>query len=53
MNNKLTIQELATLLSVKSGKDVYETERFIREFITVVSEGLFRQNGEGKRIGYL
>jgi len=40
MNNKLTIQELATLLSVKSGKDVYETERFIREFITVVSEGL-------------
>lgn len=41
MNNKLTIQELATLLSVKSGKDVYETERFIREFITVVSEGLF------------
>ena len=41
MNNKLTIQELATLLSVKSGKDVYETERFIGEFITVVSEGLF------------
>ena len=41
MNNKLTIQELATLLSVKSGKDVYETERFIREIITVVSEGLF------------
>ena len=41
MNNKLTIQELATLLSVKSGKDVYETERFILEFITVVSEGLF------------
>lgn len=40
MNNKLTIQELATLLSVKSGKEVYETERFIREFITVVSEGL-------------
>ena len=41
MNNKLTIQELATLLSVRSGKDVYETERSIREFITVVSEGLF------------
>lgn len=41
MNNKLTIQELATLLSVKSGKEVYETERFIRELITVVSEGLF------------
>lgn len=41
MNNKLTIQELATLLSVKSGKDVYETERFIHELIAVVSEGLF------------
>lgn len=40
MNNKLTIQELATLLSVKSGKDVYETERFIRELIAVVSEGM-------------
>lgn len=41
MNNKLTIQELATLLSVKSGKEVYETERFIHELIAVVSEGLF------------
>ncbi len=41
MDNKMTIQELATLVSAKSGKDVYETERFIREFITVVSEGLF------------
>ncbi|OCW93203.1 hypothetical protein A9168_12385 [Macellibacteroides sp. HH-ZS] len=40
MNNKLTIQELATLLSVKSGKDTYEAERFIRELIAVVSDGL-------------
>ena len=40
MNNRLNIQDLAGLLSERTGKDRGEVERFLRDFISVVSEGL-------------
>ena len=39
MNNRLNIQDLAGLLSERTGKDRGEVERFLRDFISVVSEG--------------
>lgn len=41
MNNRLNIQDLAGLLSEHTGKDRGEVERFLRDFISVVSEGVY------------
>ena len=41
MNNRLTIQDLAGLLAEYTGKDKNRSERFLREFIAVVSEGVY------------
>lgn len=41
MNNRLTIQDLAGLLAEYAGKDKNSAERFLREFIAVVSEGVY------------
>ena len=41
MNNRLTIQDLAGLLAEYTGKDKNSSERFLREFIAVVSEGVY------------
>ena len=41
MNNRLNIQDLAGLLSERTGKDRGEVERFLRDFILVVSEGVY------------
>ena len=38
MNNRLAIQDLAGLLAEYTGKDKNSSERFLREFIAVVSE---------------
>lgn len=41
MNNKLSLVDIAALLSERTGKDKKATEQFLREFIQVVSAGLF------------
>lgn len=41
MNNRLNIQDLAGLLSERTGKDRGEVERFLRDFISMVSEGVY------------
>jgi nucleoid DNA-binding protein len=41
MNNRLTIKELAIELVKSSGKDQESIERFLNEFITVISENIF------------
>lgn len=41
MDNRLTIQDLAGLLAKYTGKDEKSTERFLREFIQVVTEGVY------------
>lgn len=41
MNNRLNIQDLARLLSEQTGKERETIERFLREFISVVSEGVY------------
>ena len=41
MNNRLTIKELASMLAVRTGRDKEEMERFLREFVAVVSEHVF------------
>ena len=41
MNNRLNIQDLAGLLSEHTGKDRGVVERFLRDFISVVSEGVY------------
>ena len=41
MNNRLTIQDLAGLLAEYTGKDKNSSESFLREFIAVVSEGVY------------
>ena len=41
MNNRLTIQDLAGLLAEYTGKDKKNTERFLREFIQIVTEGVY------------
>lgn len=41
MNNRLNIQDLAGLLSEHTGKDRNDIERFLRYFISVVSEGVY------------
>lgn len=38
MNNRLTLQDLGTLLAEVSGKDRAAAELFLREFVTIVSE---------------
>lgn len=40
MNNRLTIQDLAGLLAEYTGKDKNSTERFLKEFVAVVSGGV-------------
>ncbi|MDR3141367.1 MAG: HU family DNA-binding protein [Tannerellaceae bacterium] len=41
MNNRLTIKELAVELVKSTGKDQESVERFLNEFITVISENIF------------
>lgn len=41
MNSRLTIQDLAALLAERTGKDRNNTEKFLKEFIAVVSQGVF------------
>ncbi|WP_297905506.1 HU family DNA-binding protein [uncultured Parabacteroides sp.] len=41
MNNRLNIQDLAGLLSERTGKDRGEVERFLKDFIRIVSEGVY------------
>lgn len=41
MNSRLTIQDLAALLAERTGKDRNSAEQFLREFIAVVSQGVF------------
>lgn len=41
MNSRLTIQDLATLLAERTGKDRSSAEQFLREFVAVVSQGVF------------
>lgn len=40
MNNRLTIQDLAALLAEYTGKERASMERFLREFVAVISEGV-------------
>ena len=53
MNNRLNIQDLAGLLSERTGKDRGEVERFLRDFISVVSEGVYTDKGLGYFQDYL
>lgn len=41
MNSRLTIQDLAALLAGRTGKDRNSAEQFLREFIAIVSQGVF------------
>ena len=41
MNNRFTIQELAGLLATQTGKKKKETEQFLKEFVAVVTEGVY------------
>lgn len=41
MNSRLTIQDLAGLLAERTGKDRNSAEQFLREFIAIVSQGVF------------
>ena len=41
MNNRLSIQDLALILSEQTGKSTEEAFRFLQEFIAVVSEGVY------------
>lgn len=40
MNNKLSLQDLASILSEQTGKTEQDCERFLREFISVITEGV-------------
>ena len=42
MNNRLNIQDLAGLLSQRIGRDREEVEVFLRHFVALVSEGVYR-----------
>ncbi|MDL2266044.1 HU family DNA-binding protein [Parabacteroides sp. OttesenSCG-928-G21] len=44
MNNRLSIQELASILSGKTGKSKADMELFLRTFVSEVTEGLCRDN---------
>ncbi len=41
MNKRLTLQDLADILAEQTGKDMQEVERFLQEFIAVVTEGVY------------
>lgn len=41
MNNRLSIQDLAGILAKQSGREKKSIELFLREFIAVVTEGVF------------
>lgn len=41
MNNRLNMQDLARLLAEHSGKDRETIERFLKEFVAVVTEGVY------------
>lgn len=41
MNSRLTIQDLAALLAERTGKKRSSAEQFLREFVAVVSQGVF------------
>lgn len=43
MNNRLTIQDVAVLIAGRTGKDKNSSERFLKEFIAVVSEGVYTE----------
>jgi nucleoid DNA-binding protein len=41
MNSRISTSDLASLLAQATGKDAEQSEKFIREFIAIVDEGLF------------
>ena len=41
MNKRLTLQDLALILAEQTGKEPQEAERFLQEFIAVVTEGVY------------
>lgn len=41
MNSRLTIQDLAALLAERTGKKRSSAEQFLKEFVAVVSQGVF------------
>lgn len=41
MNNRLTIQDLADMLAERTGKDRKNTELFLKEFITLLTKGVY------------
>ncbi|MDL2245362.1 HU family DNA-binding protein [Parabacteroides sp. OttesenSCG-928-J18] len=41
MNNRLSISDLAGLLAEKTGRKKKETEEFLKEFVSLVSHGVF------------
>lgn len=41
MNNRLSISDLAGLLAEKTGRKKKETEEFLKEFVSLVSQGVF------------
>lgn len=41
MNSRLTIQDLAVLLAERTGKKRSSAEQFLKEFVAVVSQGVF------------
>ncbi len=41
MNNRLTLQDLAGILAKQTGRTKKEAEEFLREFISIVSDGVF------------
>lgn len=40
MNNRLAIQDIAAILSEKTGRSKSDSERFLRAFVTVTTDGL-------------
>lgn len=43
MNNRLSLQDIAGLLATKTGRTRKDSEQFLREFITLLSEGVFAE----------
>lgn len=41
MNNRLTIQDLADMLAERTGKDRKNAELFLKEFITLITKGVY------------
>jgi len=44
MNNRISLQDLAALLASETGQTKKASEEFLREFVNVVSDGVFTDN---------